>query len=817
MTKSVKIFWRIFFYCFGAGVLLLILINLGWIGDMPSIDDIENPSASQASQVYADDGTPMGKYYIEDRVDVLNKDISKHVVNALVATEDKRFYDHSGIDGLSLMRAFFYLGSEGGASTITMQTAKNLFTENWSTKNFLLRSIQKLKEAIIAIKLERNFTKEEIITLYLNTVAFGDNVFGIRNASNTFFQKEPDRLNVEEAAVLIGMVNGPGIYNPRTNPRRSLERRNLVLNRMVSMNYLTAAEATALKRKPIELNYKKLNENNGLGPYFRMILGEEMKKWCKEHKKNNGDNYNLYRDGLKIYTTINPRMQLYAEEAVAKHISYMQKLLNAQENIKKGSVWKGYENVLEAAARQSDRWRNLKKEGMEDEDIRKTFDQKIMMHVFAWNTTRGKDTIMTPFDSIKYHRQMLQAGFMVMNPLDGQVKAWVGGIDYKTFKFDHANINTKRQIGSTMKPLLYSLAIEEAGFTPNTTVYDIQQSFGGFGMVPATSKTCTGAAMPMALALAKSRNCATAYVLKQLDNNGNNGAKRLIEFLRKCDFQSNIPAYPSIGIGACEISLIEMMQGYSMFPGRGFNAKPMYITRIEDRNGNVLATFTPRRKEIISDVTAYSVIKMMQGVMTNGTGAGIWSYDLPGGMEIAGKTGTTNDNSDAWFMGYTPQLLAGGWVGCDDRFIRFSTESKNGEGGRAAMPIWAYFMDKAATDPNCGIDINLTFAKPEGTNEIQIDYSNGNTPILEGEGQEVGTGKSDDYEVPKIIKSDEIAPPESDLKILDDTKKTAVTPKPADPKEEKKTTDKPGTNPATIPDKKVKAVMPPRKAGTGQL
>lgn len=412
---------------------------------------------------------------------------------------------------------------------------------------------------------------------------------------------------------------------------------------------------------------------------------------------------------------------------------------------------------------------------------------------------------------------MLQAGFMVMNPLDGQVKAWVGGIDYKTFKFDHANINTKRQIGSTMKPLLYSLAIEEAGFTPNTTVYDIQQSFGGFGMVPATSKTCTGAAMPMALALAKSRNCATAYVLKQLDNNGNNGAKRLIEFLRKCDFQSNIPAYPSIGIGACEISLIEMMQGYSMFPGRGFNAKPMYITRIEDRNGNVLATFTPRRKEIISDVTAYSVIKMMQGVMTNGTGAGIWGYDIPGGMEIAGKTGTTNDNSDAWFMGYTPQLLAGGWVGCDDRFIRFSTESKNGEGGRAAMPIWAYFMDKAATDPNCGIDVNLTFAKPEGTNEIQIDYSNGNTPVLEGEGQEVGTGKSDDYEVPKIIKSDEIAPPESDLKILGDTKKTTITPKPADPKEEKKTTDKPGTAPATVPDKKGKAVMPPKKSGTNQL
>jgi penicillin-binding protein 1A len=815
MSKSVKIFWKIFFGGFAFVILFLLMINWGWIGDMPSIDDIENPSASQASQVYADDGTPMGKYYIEDRVDVLNKDISKHVINALVATEDKRFYDHSGIDGFSLIRAFMYLGSEGGASTITMQTAKNLFTENWSTKNFLLRSIQKLKEAIIAIKLEKNFTKEEILTLYLNTVAFGDNVFGIRNASNTFFQKEPDRINIQEAAVLIGMVNGPGVYNPRTNPRRSLERRNLVLNRMVSMNYLSAAEAEVLKRNPIDLNYKKVNENNGLGPYFRMVLGEDMKKWCKEHKKNNGDNYNLYRDGLRFYTTINPRMQMYAEEAVAKHISYMQKLLNAQENIKKGTVWKGYEHVIEAAAKQSDRWRNLKKEGMDDEEIRKTFDQKIPMHIFAWNTTRGKDTVMTPLDSIKYHRQMLQAGFMVMNPLDGQIKAWVGGVDFKTFKYDHANINTKRQVGSTMKPLLYSLAIEEAGFTPNTTVYDIQQSFGGYGMVPATSKTCTGAAMPMAMALAKSRNCATAYVLKQLDNNGNNGAKRLIEFLRKCDFQSNIPAYPSIGIGAVELSLIEMMQGYSMFPGRGFNAKPMYITRIEDRNGNVLANFTPKRKEVISDVTAYSVIKMMQGVMLVGTGAGIWGYDMPGGMEIAGKTGTTNDNSDAWFMGYTPQLLAGGWVGCDDRFIRFNTESKNGEGGRAAMPIWAYFMDKAANDPNCGIDQKLTFAKPEGMNEINIDWKNGAVSIPPGE-EEIGagTGTEDQYS-PKTMSSDDLTPPESDVKIITD--KTTTPPgKTNDPKNGKKPDEKPAGTPVTTPGvPKPKAPMPPQPKKPG--
>jgi penicillin-binding protein 1A len=808
MTKTVSIFWRIFFGGFAFIIVLLFMLNFGWIGSMPDLNDIENPTASLASQVYAEDGTLMGKYYIEDRINVQYKDISKNVIEALVATEDERFYDHSGIDARSLARAFFYLGSEGGASTITMQTAKNLFTENWSTKNFILRGLQKLKEGIIAVKLERNFTKEEIATLYLNTVAYGDNVFGIRNASKTFFQKEPDRLNVEEAAVLIGMLKGATLYNPRRNPKLALDRRNTVLNQMVRNNYLKESEAIILKSKPIELNYKKLDETTGLGPYFRMVLGEEMKKWCKENKKNNGDAYDLYRDGLKIYTTINPRMQLYAEESVAKHISYMQKLLNTQENIKNGTVWKGYENVLEQAMKQSERWKNAKKEGLSDDEAKKTFYQKVPMHVFAWNNTRGKDTVMTPYDSVKYHRQMLQAGFMVMDPLNGQIKAWVGGIDFKTFKYDHANINTKRQVGSTIKPLLYSLAIEEAGFTPNTEVNDIQQSFGSYGMVPNTGKTCTGTTMSMAMALAKSRNCASAYILKQLDNTANNGAKRFVEYLKKCEMKSTLDPYPSIALGATEISLYEMMQAYSMFPGRGFNAKPMYITRIEDKNGNVLATFTPKRKEVINDVTAYSIIKMMQGVMTNGTGAGIWGYDIPGGLEIAGKTGTTNDNSDAWFMGYTPQYLAGGWVGCDDRFIRFNSENLNGQGGRAAMPIWAYFFNKAAADANCGIDTKLTFIKPDIMNDdINIDYINGITPILGGEGEDLGTGTSTDYEVPKDIKPEELGA-ESQIILKEGEKPVDLKDKkpanlPATP------TNKPGEKPAEKP----KTVMPKKPGG----
>ncbi len=812
MSKPVRVFWRIFFWSIGGLGLFLLMINFGWLGSMPSIDDIENPTASLASQVYAQDGTLMGKFYLEDRINVQYKDISKHVVNALVATEDERFYDHKGIDPRSLGRALFFLGSEGGASTITMQTAKNLFTNNWSTSNILLRMIQKIKESLIAIKLERNFTKEEIITLYLNTVAFGDNVFGIRNAAKTFFQKEPDRLNVQESAVLIGMLKGATLYNPRRNPKLALDRRNTVLSQMVRNNYLPEAEAAKLKLTPIELNYKKLDESAGLGPYFRMILGEELKKWCKENTKQNGDNYNLYRDGLKIYTTINPRMQQYAEEAVGKHMNYLQKIFNTQANIKDGSIWKGYENVLQNAMKQSDRWRNLQNEGLDEEEIKKTFSEKVNMRIFTWNDAREKDTVMTPYDSIKYHRQMLQAGFMVMDPLTGEVKAWVGGIGFKSFKYDHVNINTKRQVGSTMKPLLYSLAIEEAGFTPNTTVYDQQQSFGSYGLVPATGKSCTGQSMPMAAALAQSRNCASAYILKQLDTEGNNSAKRLVEFLKRSDITANIDPYPSIALGACEISLFEMMQSYSMFPGKGFNVKPMYITRIEDRNGNVLATFTPKRKEIISEVTAYSVAKMMEGVMRAGTGRGMWSY-VPD-MAIAGKTGTTNENSDGWFIGYTPQLIAGGWVGADDRFIHFNKESAWGQGGRAVLPIWGYFFGKAAADANCGIDTKLTFSKPDMVeNEIMLDYLNNTPPVLGAESEDLGTGTEGDYAVPLDIKAEDIAP---ESQKATDTK-PATDPKPTDPKKQTppppavvtKPIDKPQDKPADKP----KAVLP-KKGGT---
>ncbi len=778
----IKLFWKYYLITAGVFLLFILMLNFGWIGDMPDLDDIENPTASLASQVYAQDGTPMGKFYLEDRISVKYRDISPYLLQALVATEDKRFYDHYGIDGEGLLRAVAFLGSQGGASTITMQTAKNLFTDNWGTKNKLLRIIQKIKESIIAIKLERNFTKQEIITLYLNTVPFSENLFGVSNASRSFFQKEPDRLTIEEAALLIGMINAPTKYNPNRNPKLALERRNLVLNRMAGQKYITDDQATQLKALPLITNFKKLDENNGLGPYFRSYLGEYMKKWCKEHKKNNGDAYNLYRDGLKIYTTINPRMQLYAEEAVARHMAYLQKEFNKQSNIKTGSVWKDFNNQLELAIKQTDRWRNMKREEVEETEIRKSFDETLPMRVFAWNKNRFIDTIMTPLDSLKYHKQMLQTGFLAVDPFTGEVKAWVGGIDFKTFKYDHVNINTRRQVGSTMKPLLYSLAIEKAGFTPFSIVQDQQQNFEGYGMVPNTPKSCTGQSMPMAQALAESRNCATAYIMKQINGDGNEAAKELVAYLKKTNIQADIPAYPSIALGACEVSLFEMVQAYTMFPGGGYNAQPFFINRIEDKNGNVLESFSPQRRKVISELTAYSMVSMMEGVISKGTGRSMYSFDI-GTQSVAGKTGTTNDNSDLWFMGYTPQILAGAWVGADDRYIRFK-DNYFGQGAHGSLPIWAYFMNKVANDPACNLDRNASFIKPDNlTSDFNDNF--------------VGKDSSIDLTVPD--QNAEAIEAESDYSLLSNNEPAAPKKPTSEPKQ------------ATTPAIKPKAVMPKKQ------
>lgn len=743
MKKSVKIFWSVFFAGVAAFIVLLVLINFGVFGKMPSLEELENPSVLQASEVYAADGTLMGKYYVENgnRSVVKYRDISPNVINALIATEDKRFYDHSGIDLKGTSRAIFLLGSQGGGSTITQQLALALFNKRATNK--VERVIQKLKEWIIAVKLERNFTKEEIIALYLNTVPFSDNVYGIRNASRTFFKKEPDRLTVEEAALLVGMINGPGIFNPRVYPKNSLERRNLVISRMSENGNISAAEATKLRAIPIKLNYVKLDENTGYAPYFREVLRDEVKDMLKDIKKPDGGSYNIYKDGLRIITTINPKMQQYAEEAVAGHMPVLQRSMNSQGNIRTGSIWKEHENVLEAQMKASDRWREMKEQDISEKDIKASFFKKTPMKIFAWNADNEKDTFMTPYDSIRYHRQMVQASFLVTDPVTGEIRAWVGGINFKTYKFDHANLKTKRQVGSTIKPLLYTQAMEERGFNPDTEVEDVQQDFGRNRLVPATSRTCSGRTMTMASALAWSKNCATAYIMKQV------GPEQFAEFLGRLNLPTRVDPNPSIALGACELSLFEMMWGYSIFAGRGYSTKPFFITRIEDHNGNVLKRFdySGNRKEAVSEVTAYKMARMMQGTVDIGTARGLRAR--LGAAEMGGKTGTTNNNSDAWYMGYTPQLLGGIWTGCDDRFIR--NESTAVSGAAAARPIWEAFFKKVYADKTLGIDKDATFSVPANLENTvgTADFMPVDTaPDPTGQGNDQGVGNEEDYYMP---------------------------------------------------------------------
>ena len=705
----------------------------------------------------------MGKYYIErgNRSNVSYRDISPHVINALVATEDERFYDHAGIDAKSTMRAVFLLGKEGGGSTITQQLAKTLLDQG--SKNKAWRVIEKFKEYIVAIRLERNFTKEEIIALYLNAVPFGDNIYGIRNAARTFFQKEPYQLSVDESALLVGMLKGNSIYNPRIHPKEAKERRNVVIDQMQKNEKIVEAEAAKYKALPIKINYKKMDENTGYAPYFREVLRNEISDVLKGVKNADGDNYSVYKDGLKIYTTINPKMQDYAEESVAQQMPILQKALNNQRNIKNGSVWEGHENVLDAVMKSSDRWKAMKDDGLGDKDIKQSFSTKVPMKVFAWNPKREKDTVMTPMDSIKYHRQMMQTGFIILDPITGEVKAWVGGINFKTYKLDHAQLSVKRQVGSSIKPFLYCEAIEERGMSPESTVMDQQQDFGNGQLVPATTKSCKGSAMSMASALAYSRNCASAYIMKQV------GPAQFANFLsQNLHIPTEVKPFPSIALGSCDLSLYEMMWGYTIFAGGGYSTKPVFINRIEDRNGNVIyrSNIGANRKQAVSEASAYKMCRMMQGPVTVGTAKGLMQ-DL-GVKEMGGKTGTTNDNADAWFMGYTPQLLAGVWVGCDDRFIRI--ESAQGYGGTAARPIFQAFFKKALNDKNLGLDKQAVFSVPaDMENEITnatINEIIPNSDNAEGDNQNMN---AQDYTLDTT--SYQNMKPESEVPVKDDDPK----------------------------------------------
>jgi penicillin-binding protein 1A len=675
MKRSVKILWQVFFAGLAFFVLLLVCVNFGLFGKLPSLEKLENPESELASEVYTVDGKLMGKYYAENRSEVKYNEISPNVIHALIATEDVRFEEHSGIDAKAIARALFSFGLDGGGSTITQQLAKMMLKQGQG--NIIKRSMQKLKEWIVAVKLERNFTKEEILALYLNRAPWG-NSFGIRNASITYFQKEPSQLNIEEAAVLIGMLKG-FVYDPIRHHDASLARRNTVIDQMKNADYLTTEKATQLKALPLVTNYKKIDENVGIAPYFRMVLGDQLKDWCKAHKNpKTGEEYDLYRDGLRIYTTIDSRMQEYAEEAVQQHMPDIQKKLDVLLRKNGTAIWKGHDNVIDAAMRSSERWNNMEDDSVDEEDIIKSFAVPVKMKVFAWNAKRELDTVMTPHDSIKYQKQMMQTSFVAVDPRTGEVKCWVGGIDFRWFQFDH--VTTQRQVGSTFKPLLYTLAVQDAGYTPETYIPG--------GPLTLDGKTISTGGGTMAYCLAKSINGAAWHLMSVI------GVKRTIEFAQLCGIKVDLPPYPSLALGVAEVPLLQMLQAYTMFPNRGYNTAPIFLTRIEDKDGNVLDQFETETKQVISEADAYTMVKLMQGVVQYGTGHSLNNYNIP--VQKAGKTGTTNGDADGWFIGYTPELLAGTWVGCDDQFLKIYTGTSGGN--EMALPNWGIFMQKVYAD-----------------------------------------------------------------------------------------------------------------------
>lgn len=674
------------------------MLNQGWLGYMPKMEELENPKSSAASEIYAGDGSMIGKLYLENREPVTYNEIAQNTIDALVSTEDERFYHHSGIDAEAIGRALvgvITFNPAGGASTITQQTAKQLLKQG--SRNFLTRLTEKLKEQIIAVKLEKNLTKPEILTLYLNTVPWGYNAFGIKSAAKTYFNKLPKDLSINESALLIGMLKGSSMFNPvkETTKERARNRRNTVLDQMVKNYKLSSSEAEQLKREPIKLDFSPTSDSQheGVAPYFRQVVEQDVKAWCK--KKG----LNIYKDGLKIYTSIDPVMQQYAEEAVEEQMKGKTRFANARN-------WSKHMPTLMRAVHESERYKAMKEEEVDEKEIIASFDVKTKMKVFTWNNAaHEKDTSMTPMDSIKYMKGFVQTGFMAMDPATGEVKAWVGGINHKYFQYDHVNENTKRQVGSTIKPLLYCLAVDN-GYSPCMSIPLSSVSFPGHGVYCPDRPQ---GPMPMKRALAFSKNNATVNILKMV------GIQHFVDFAKKLGIISNLHAYPSVCLGADDISIIEMIRAYTMFPNYGINTKPIYITRIEDRNGNLLENFVPERKEVINEVTAYKMIRMMEGTVLFGTGKRLKpAYGIKG--ECAGKTGTTNSEADAWFIGYTPQLLAGAWVGCEDRFVGVGL----GEGARAAMPIWGLFFKRIQKDEKLGYNSIVKFDKPvimEGMDE----------------------------------------------------------------------------------------------------
>ena len=765
IRKVVKILWIFIALISLVCVFIFFSIAKGWIGYMPPVEDLENPNYKFATEVFSEDGKVLGTYSYskENRVFVGYNDLSPNIINALIATEDVRFAEHSGIDAYALTRAVVKRGilmqkNAGGGSTITQQLSKQLYSP--SADNVMERLFQKPIEWVIAVKLERYYTKEEILTMYLNKFDFLNNAVGIKTAAFTYFGCEPKDLKIEEAATLVGMCKNPSLYNPVRYNERSRGRRNVVLDQMRKAGYITEAERDSLQALPLKLKYNRVDHKEGLATYFREYLrgvltakkpdkanyrGWQMQKyyedsldwennplfgWCEKNTKKDGTKYNLYTDGLKIYTTLDSRMQQYAEDAVTEHLKELQGYFFKE---KKGAKKAPYtfrltqeqvDEILGRVMRLSDRYRLMKKAGATEAEIKKAFDTPEEMSVFSWEGE--KDTIMTPMDSIRYYKFFLRAGFMSMDPRSGHVKAYVGGPNYHYFQYDMAMVG-RRQVGSTIKPFLYTLAMEN-GFSPCDEVRHVEYTLIDENGKPWTprnaNKKLIGDMVTVKWGLANSDNWITAYLMSKLNPYN---LKRLIHTfgVRNRDIVPSV----SLCLGPCEISVGEMVSAYTAFPNKGIRVAPLFVTRIEDNDGNVLATFAPEMQEVISVSSAYKMLVMLRAVVNEGTGGRVRRLGVK--ADMGGKTGTTNYNADGWFMGFTPSLVSGCWVGGEDRDIHFDT-MLHGQGASMALPIWTKYMVKVLGDKSLGYDENETFQLPEGYDPCKDDVNlEGDTHIEE--------------------------------------------------------------------------------------
>lgn len=730
------VFW--FWILFAGPVfsLFLFILCVRMFADLPDTEALQNPKTNLATEVFSSDMKVLGKFYAENRTIVKFDQISPNVVNALIATEDARFFDHSGVDVRALLRAVYGAvtgnSASGGGSTLTQQLAKMLFPrEDLSKAGLVLR---KFKEWIIAVKLEREYTKQEIIAMYLNKFDYVNNAVGIKSAAQIYFGTTPDSLSMEQAATLVGMAKNPAYFNPNRFHDRSEGRRNTVLQQMEKYGFITKTQSDSLQKIPLKLKFQPEDHNEGLAPYFREYLRDVfLKKWCEENPKPDGTKYNVYRDGLKIYTTIDSRMQRYAEEAVAEHLRELQASFDKELKNKRNApfAWnvnkEEIKSILHQGMKRSERYRILKKEGMSAADIEKNFNTKTEMTLFTWKGVI--DTMMTPMDSIRYYKRFLQTGFMSMEPQTGYIKAWVGGISHKYFQYDHVQIGHSRQVGSTFKPFVYALAIQE-GYSPCYRVPNVRTCID---MPPGQPQYCPdnaggeekldGKMLTLQQALAHSVNYVSAYLIKQF------GANAVAELAHRMGVVSKIDPTPSICLGTPEISVFEMVGANSTFANKGTWIEPTFVTRIEDKNGKVLADFVPRTEEVMNEEKSYVMLQLMKGVVQMGTGSRLrYRYKL--NMPIAGKTGTTQNNSDGWFMGITPDLVSGCWVGGEDRAVHFD-RTDQGQGAQMALPIWAKYMQKVYTDKTIKIS-QSDFEKPAKRIEIEMDCSKYNKELESG-------------------------------------------------------------------------------------